>query len=30
MVSQDYLFAMLVIMCAMFMVHWGIDHTWRH
>lgn len=30
MVSQDYLFAVLLIMCAMFMVHVGIHHGWRH
>ena len=29
MVSQDYL-AVLLIMCAMLMIHWGMNHTWRH
>jgi hypothetical protein len=30
MVNQDYLFAVLLIMCAMLMIHWGMNHTWRH
>jgi hypothetical protein len=30
MVSQDYLFAVLFIMCAISMVYGGIHHTWRH
>ena len=30
MVSQDYLFAVLLIMCAMLMIHWGMNYTLRH
>jgi hypothetical protein len=30
MVNQDYLFAALLIMCAMLMIHWGMNHIWRH
>jgi hypothetical protein len=30
MVNQDYLFAALLIMCAMLMIHWGMSHIWRH
>ena len=30
MVSQDYLFAVLFVMVAMWMVHWGMNQTWKH
>jgi hypothetical protein len=30
MLNQDYFFAALLIICALFMVHWGIGHSWRH
>lgn len=30
MVSQDYLFVALFVICAWLMLHWGTDHPMRH
>jgi hypothetical protein len=30
MVSQDYLFLMLLMICLLFFMHWGGTHHLRH
>lgn len=30
MVSQDYLFMVLLVISVLYFVHWGGGHSWRH